>query len=159
MKGLPPLDLNSERTGDALIVGTEYLPPDKVEARDEAAIHFNASPTAVFIGDRFILSSARALALELAEQVHREAPATAGVNTSLLVDAKVTHAALADNRQPLVARNMLDRGHDRAAAENEIDSLLRALAGVQQSSLQLTSDGQRLQLSVAIALAPEEPGR
>jgi hypothetical protein len=49
---------------------------------------------------------------------------------------------------------MLDRGHDRAAAEHEIDGLLRALAGVDQSSVQLMSDGQRLQLSVAIALAP-----
>ncbi|HMC11678.1 MAG TPA: hypothetical protein VKH44_10325, partial [Pirellulaceae bacterium] len=154
MKGLPPLDLNSEKTGAALVVATEYLPPDKIEARDEAAIHFNASPTAVFIGDRLILSSARSLALELSEQVQRESAAPEGVNTSLLVDAKVTHAALTDNRGPLIARNMLDRGHDRAAAEREIDGLLRALAGVDQSSVQLTADGQRLQLSVAITLAP-----
>ena len=154
MKGLPPLDLNSEKTGDALVVGTEYVPPDKIESRNEAAIHFNASPTAVFIGDRFILSSARPLALELAEQVQRESPVEVDINTNLLVDAKATHTALTDNREPLIARNMLDRGHDRAAAEREIDGLLRALAGVDQSSVQLTSDGQRLQLSVAIALAP-----
>src|SRR5262249_51602186 len=113
-----------------------------------------ASPTAVFVGDRFILSSERSLALELAEQVQREMPAAAGVNTSLLVDAKVTHATLTDNRGPLIARNMLDRGHDRAAAEHEIDGLLRALAGVEQSSVQLSADGGRLELSVAIALAP-----
>jgi hypothetical protein len=75
MKGLPPLDLNSEKTGGSLVVGTEYLPPEKIESRDEAAIHFNASPTVVFIGDRFILSSARPLALELAEQVQHETPA------------------------------------------------------------------------------------
>jgi hypothetical protein len=49
---------------------------------------------------------------------------------------------------------MLDRGHDRVAAEHEIGGLLRALANVEQSSLRLTSDGQRLQLSVAIDLAP-----
>lgn len=154
MKGLPPLDLNSEKTGGALVIGTEYVPPDKIESRNEAGIHFNASPTAVFIGDRFILSSARSLALELAEQVQRESPAAADINTNLLVDAKVTHTALTDNREPLIARNMLDRGHDRAAAEHEIDGLLRALAGVDQSSVQLTSDGQRLRLTIAIALVP-----
>jgi hypothetical protein len=156
MKGLPPLDLNSEKSGSALVIGTEYLPPDKIETRDEAAIHFNASPTAVFIGDRFILSSARSLAMDLAEQVQHELPAAADINTSLLVDANVTRAVLTDNRGPLIARNMLDRGHDRVAAEHEIDGLLRALAGVEQSSIQLTADGQRLQLSVAIALAPAQ---
>lgn len=154
MKGLPPLDLNSEKIDGALVVGTEYVLPDKIESRSEAGIHFNASPTAVFIGDRFILSSARPLALELLEQVQHESPAAAEINTNLLVDAKATHAALTDNREPLIARNMLDRGHDRAAAEREIEGLLRALAGVDQSSVQLTSDGQRLQLSVAITLAP-----
>ena len=101
----------------------------------------------------------RPLALELAEQVQRESPAEMNINTSLLVDAKATHAALTDNREPLIARNMLDRGHDRAAAEREVDGLLRALAGVDQSSVQLTADGRRLQLSVAIALTPEKQGR
>jgi len=154
MKGLPPLDLNSEKVGGALIIGTEYVPPDKIESRNEAGIHFNASPTAVFIGDRFILSSARPLAVELAEQVQSESPAAADINTNLLVNVTATHTALTDNREPLIARNMLDRGHDRGAAEREIDGLLRALADVDQSSVQLTSDGQRLRLSVEIAIAP-----
>ena len=63
MKGLPPLDLNSEKFGGTLVIGTEYVPPDKIESRNEAGIHFNASPTAVFIDDRFILSSAAAAGL------------------------------------------------------------------------------------------------
>jgi hypothetical protein len=153
MKGLPPLDLNSEKMGDSLVISTEYLPPDKVETRGEAAIHHNASPTAVFLGERFILSSARPLALELAEQVQRRPPAAEGINTALLVDGGVVHSALADNRGPLIARNMLDRGHDRAAAEKEIDGLLRALTNFERSSVQLAADSKQLELSIEVALA------
>lgn len=156
MKGLPPLDLNSEKIGDALVIAAEYLPPDKIEKRGEAAIHHNASPTAVFFGDRFILSSARPLALELIEQVQRESPAAAGSNSMLLVEGKVVQSALADNREPLIARNMLDRGHGRPAAEKEIDGLLRALTKVERSSIQLTADGQELKLSVEVALVGDK---
>jgi hypothetical protein len=153
VKGLPPLDLNGERMGDALVIATEYLPPIKVETRGEAPIHHNASPTAVFVGDRFILSSARSLALELIEQVQREQTAARGINTTLQVDATVVRSALADNREPLVARNMLDRGHDRSAAEKEIEGLLRALTAVERSSVQLTADGRGVELSIEVALA------
>jgi hypothetical protein len=153
MKGLPPLDLNSEKMGDALVIATEYLPPDKVETRGEAAIHHNASPTAAFVGDRFILSSARPLAMELIEQVQRESQTAKVINATLLVDATVVQSALADNRGPLIARNMLDRGHDRPSAEKEIDGLLRALTNVERSSIQLTADGRAVELSVEVALA------
>jgi hypothetical protein len=153
MKGLPPLDLNSEKMGDALVVATEYLPPIKMETRGEAPIHHNASPTAVFVGDRFILSSARPLALELIEQVQREQSVARGINAAVQVDATVVRSALADNREPLVARNMLDRGHDRPAAEREIDGLLRALTAVERSGVQLTADGRGVELSIEVVLA------
>lgn len=153
MKKIDPLDLSSERIGGALVVSTEYLPPVKAEDRTEAAIHFNASPTAAFVGDRFILASARPLALQLVEQVERESRVTPGVNTQVFVDGKLAQAALADNRTPLVARNMLDKGHERAAAEKEIDGLLQILRGLESSSLRLTSDQGRLQLDIELVLA------
>jgi hypothetical protein len=156
MKGVPPLDLNSERVGDSLVITTEYLPPDKAETRLEAPIHHNASPTAVFVGDTFILSTARTLALQLKDQVQHQSAAPPGINTSLLIDGVTARSALTDNRAPLIARNMLDRGHDRAAAENEIDGLLRALTNLKQSSVQLEAKGQQLELSVDVALAGRE---
>jgi hypothetical protein len=153
MKGVPPLDLNSEKMGEALVISTEYLPPDKEETRGEAPIHHNASPTAVFLGDRFILATARPLALDLIEQVQRQSLAAGGVNTSLLVDGRTVQSALTDNRGPLIARNMLDRGHDRTAAEREIDSLLRAITNLERSSVQLTADGRQVELAIDIAMA------
>lgn len=154
MKGLPALDMNSQQVGEALVIATEYLPPDKAETRLDAPIHHNASPTAAFVGDRFILSSARPLALALLEQVQQPPPAGEKVNAALVVDDTVLQAALADNRAPLVARNMLDRGHDRKAAEAEIDSLLRALTHLERTSVRLTADGQQLSLSLDVALPP-----
>jgi hypothetical protein len=152
MKGLPPLDLNSEKTDDAVVISTEYLPPDKVETRSAAPIHHNASPTAVFCKDRFILSSSRPLALELADLVQRPAAANQQTNGALHVEGGVLHSVLADNRETLIARNMLDRGHDRAAAAMEIDGLLRALACFENSNIQLASDGKKLELSIDVAL-------
>lgn len=152
MRGLPPLDLNSEKTSDALIITGEYLPPDKPETRLEAPIHHNASPTAVFMGDSFILASARPLAMRLMEQLRSPPAAGEGLNTSLLVDGVTVRSALADNREPLIARNMLDRGHDRAAAEKEIDGILRALTNVQRSSIQLSASGGQLELAIEVAI-------
>ena len=43
------------------------------------------------------------------------------------LDGQVGLAALAENREPLVAQNMLEKGHDRTAAEQEIDRVLAAL--------------------------------
>jgi hypothetical protein len=153
MKGLPPLDLNSERVGEAVVISTEYLPPDKIETRSEAPIHHNASPTAVFWKDVFILSSARPLALELIELAQRQLPEAKGINASLLVEGPVVHTVLADNRSSLIARNMLDRGHDRAAAESEIDGMLKVLSNFERSSVQLASDGKQLELSIDVELA------
>ena len=91
--------------------------------------------------------------LKWLRQVQRDLPAAPGINSKLDVDAAIVRSALADNREPLVARNMLDRGHDRPAAEKEIDGLLRALTSVQRSSVQLASTGKALELSIEIALA------
>ena len=78
MNGVDPLDLNSEKVGDALVVSSDYLPPKDEKSRGEAAMHYNASPTVAFVGDRFILASARPLAMALVEQVAGERSRRAG---------------------------------------------------------------------------------
>lgn len=153
MNGASPLDLNTERIGDALVISTEYLPPEKQESLSEAPIHHNASPTAVFVGDRFILSSAKPLALELMEAVKHEEPATPGVNSAIAINGKAVQAILAENRDSLIAQNMIEKGHDRGAGEKEIDGLLKALTFIQESSARLTSDGKELELSLEVVLA------
>jgi hypothetical protein len=156
MNGVPSLDLNSEKVGQALVVYGEYLPPIQPETRTEAPLHFNASPAVAFVGDRFILSSSRSLALQLLEHVQQGGDPAKGVNTALVVDGKTAQAALADNRGPLIAQNMLQKGHDRAAAEREIDSLLAALRHIKQTSLRLSVEDSRLVLALQVTLAGAE---
>jgi hypothetical protein len=153
MNGLPPLDLNSEKRGDALVISTEYLPPVKTETHGEAPIHHNASPTAIFVGDWMIISSAKPLALEVLGELQRQPATSQVVNSRVVVDGKVAQTVLSDNRGPLVARNMLDKGHDRPAAEKEIDLLLKALRYIDRSSVQLTANDRSLELAVELVLA------
>ena len=61
--------------------------------------------------------------------------------------------ALAENRGPLIAQNMLEKGHERAAAENEIDRALAAFKLIQGSSLALKVAETKLELSLEIELA------
>lgn len=151
MNGLDPLDLNTEKQGDALVVSAEYLPP-KAELRAAAPLHFNASPTAAFVGDQFILSSTKQLAVELAEQLRKPVAQAAGINTRLVIENAVVEQALQHNREPLVAQNMLQRGHDKAAAEAEVRRALAVLGCFERLNLQLSVEAERLVFAFDLGL-------
>lgn len=151
MNGLSPLEQNFEKVGGGTIYTSEYLPP-KEGAKNEAAIHFNASPTVAIVGDKFILSSSKMLAFELAELVQKESAPLKDVNSTLKVDGQVVRQMLVDNRGSLVAQNMLQKGHGQDAAEKEIDALLKAMLGLESSSLQLLSKDKTLQATLELKL-------
>jgi len=152
--GIDPLDLNSEKVGDALVVSSVYLPPADAKTHSEAGLHFNASPTVAFVGDRFILASAKPLAMELVRHVQHAPPAGGTkANTLVQLDGRIGAGSLAENRGPLIAQNMLEKGHDRAAAETEIDRVLAATRHFEGASLDLTVGKTSLDLAVELRLA------
>jgi hypothetical protein len=151
--GIDPLDLNSEKIGDALVVSAEYLPPDDEKTRQAAPPQFNASPTAAFVGDKFILSSTKPLALELVELVKKAPAAPGGTNTALRIDGQIAQAVLDDNRESLITQNMLERGHDRAAAEQQITGLLAAAKQLAATTLRLMQNAGELRLDWEVKLA------
>jgi len=151
--GVDPLDVNSEKVGDALVVSGEYLPPDDEAVRKAAPPQFNASPTAVFVGDKFILSSTKQLALEIAELIKSSPAATAETNTNLKIDARVLQAILVDNQAQLVAQNMLERGHDKEAAEKQVNGVLAMIKHLSETSLQLQQTAEELNLRWEIGLS------
>ena len=61
--------------------------------------------------------------------------------------------SLAENRGPLIAQNMLQKGHERTAAEQEIDRVLAALRFFEGASLGLTVGDASLDLAVEVRLA------
>lgn len=151
--GIDPLDQTTEKIGDALVVSAEYLPPDDEATRKAAPPQFNASPTAAFVGDKFILSSTKSLALELIELVKKAPASPAGTNTSLRIDGQVAQAALEDNLETLISQNMLERGHDRAAAEKQVATVLAAAKHVAGTTLKLVHDAGELKLNWEVKLA------
>ena len=151
MNGLSPLEQNFEKVGSGSIFSSEYLPP-KDGAKNEAAIHFNASPTIAIVGDQFILSTSKTLAYELADLMQKPSVPLKDVNTTLKADGQVVRQMLVDNRSSLVAQNMLQKGHGQDAAEKEIDALLKAMLGLESSSLQLISKDKTLQVTLELKL-------
>lgn len=151
--GIDPLDQTTEKTGDALIASSEYLPPDDEATRKAAPPQFNASPTAAFAGDKFILSSTRGLAVELVDLLKTAPASPTGTNTALRIDGQVVQAVLDDNRESLISQNMLERGHDRAAAEQQITGLLSAAKRVAGTTLKLVQNAGELRLDWEVNLA------
>ncbi|HND56657.1 MAG TPA: hypothetical protein PLV92_29765, partial [Pirellulaceae bacterium] len=133
------------------------------------AIHYNFSPSLALVGSRLIIASTQELTDELASGVTKSAPGetnsretkpretNAGekgesVNTALKVDLAPLRVGLADNREHLVTRNMLDKGHDRAAAEQEIDTLLRIVELVRDFEMKLTTEDGQLKFTSRLGL-------
>lgn len=154
MNGLEALEQDTEKLGKIMLVSAKYLPPEKAEQRASAGVHFNASPTLAFVGDKFIVASTRGLALELAEQFDKNTVKPSdGVNTQLRIDGKVLVALLADNQAQLVAQNQQEKGHSEADAVKEIDLLMKLLGGLREMSLSLTTSDEALRFSWEMKLA------
>lgn len=148
-----PLEQNTEKLGDIMVASATYIPPKEGD-RQAAGIHFNASPTVAFVKDKFVISSTKALAIEIAQALEKEVPAAeSGVNTRLRINGEKLQLTLADNRAQLVAQNQTDKGHSEAEAEKEIDLLMQLLQGFRETSLSLTTTDDTLRLSWELLLA------
>jgi hypothetical protein len=152
MNGQPQLDQETATVGAAQIVATRYVADKTLPPDQPGKIQENFSPTLAFAGERMIVSSTRKLAESLAAPGQTSA-LTEGDNTAALLDGRVLRDVLADNREPLIAQNMLENGHTREKAEQEVSGLLAILAVFQDATLSLKAADQALELIVAVRLA------
>ncbi len=155
--GLPPLELSTTKTDQGTLIATEYLVDD--EEKKDGKIHHNFSPTMALSGDRLIIASTKQLGAELLALCHKQMPPTSTaepkgsgpiVNTNTMIDLAVLRTALDDNRQQLVAQNMLSEGHAKAQAEKEIGLLLQLLGYFKAASLRLSTDAKEMRLEFSI---------
>ena len=155
MNGQPQLEMDTVKVGDATLVTATYL-EDVRDAEGPGKIHYNFSPSVVLVDDWFILSSTKELAHELVGLTTKPATAVdeSGTreNTALGISMPVLRKVAADNREHLIAQNMLEKGHDRAAAEKEIDALVEVLGWFQDVSLRLVTDKQSLRLELGVSV-------
>jgi hypothetical protein len=157
MNGQPPLEQSNEKNGDVEIVAGAYLPPPS-EEEARGLINYNFSPTAVFAGDRLVVSSTRSLAEKLAAaNVDRTAaPPAVQTNMQVRLDTGALRTILDDNREQLIAQNMLEKGHGREEAEKEIGGLLELLTWVRDSNIQLTRNEGSLELQWSAVFASQQ---
>src|SRR5215207_5099818 len=113
-------------------------------------IHYNFSPALVMSKDHLILCSTRQIAIELADLAEKQEPGgkveTIKENTRIEIAPAPAAKLLRDNREQLVAQNMLEKGHDRAAAEKEIDLLVTLVSSIKDASLRLTPTDESIRI-------------
>ncbi len=146
MEGQPQFDIETERSGDVSLVRASYIPP-----RDSRVvpINYNFTPTLVTIGDRLIVSSSRDLAKSISDG-EPQWESDERCNTLLTVDLTMVHRLLEDNVEQLLAQNMLEKGHSREAAENEIGLLLRLVSLLNEAELRVENAANYLGMDVTI---------
>jgi hypothetical protein len=156
--GLPPLDQNTERKGDSLIVSAEYMLDDAAEYKN-GKIYHNFSPTVAVVGDRFIVASTKQFAATLVDAASAPAsgiePKSASksdstTNTAIEIDAAVVHTLLDDNRAQLIAQNVLEKGHSKEKAASEIGTLLDVLSWFEKAALKLNTPSDRVDLEIGL---------
>lgn len=150
-EGRPQFDMTSYREGDATMTVAEYYPEGIQDADNPIPLLYNFSPTLVVTKNRVILSSTKALGKELAQLVG--SPEKISDNVRMELNPQVGLTMLKDNREQLIAQNMLDKGHSREAAEREISLLFEIVKRFQGVSLSLVPEAGQLKLKLNLSLA------
>ncbi len=167
-KNRPALETGNETRGKAEVLYATYdlddtdkpaakpadKSGDKAVAKTKDDTYLNFSPSIVLSDDYLILASTRHMAEDLADLT-----GAAGVKPP--EDLRPTHTLIwADgagigqilhlDREQLIAQNMLEKGHDRAAAEREIDGLISLVEVIKDAKVRLTQDDRLLRLEVGV---------
>ena len=151
MEGNPQLDQDIDIYRDNKIYTASFIPePDEKES-ERARIQFNFSPSLAFAQDRFFIASTKQMAKDLVDAAQNE-QTTRGKssNTAIRLNAKALGQALDDNRDQLVAQNMIKKGQTREESSNEIGLLLEALALFEGLSFDIMTTDAELKLELAI---------
>jgi hypothetical protein len=147
-----------EKDGDRSESDSEQDSDDNAEETDPAEsdpgnglIHYNFSPSLGFVDDYLILSSTAGLAQELAAAAtNGKHEKDEGVNTRVFIDGRVLLEILNENREALVAQNMLENGHSREKAEGELGILFSILETLKDGAMTLKNTDDSLSLKIAI---------
>jgi len=118
--------LRNETYRGVEIQSARYLPPTagELEATRGLPIRYNFEPSLAIVGDWLVLATRPGIVHALIDGRGGSTPVRPGLNAGLWVDGPEALAALRANREPLVARTMMEKGDDRATAERKVDLLL-----------------------------------
>lgn len=151
MEGNPQLDQDIDIYRDNKIYTASFIPEPDEKDSERARIQFNFSPTLAFAQDRFFIASTKQMAKDLVDATYNE-QTTRGEssNTTIKLNAKALGEALADNREQLIAQNMIKKGQTREESAREIGLLLEVLGLFEGMSFDVKTTGGELKLELAI---------
>lgn len=149
----PPLELASE-TVDGVVISTSHFVPPKGADDDKQPVNarHNFTPSVAIVDNYFILSSSAGLARDLIKAIKK--PGKPGDATLLMeADGPELVKLLELNRNRLVMQNMLNRGENKAQAEDGVSTLFQLVRylGHGRLTAQDGSDSVRLTLDFALS--------
>jgi hypothetical protein len=154
MNGQPQLDLDFLKEDDVSGVIASFVPPMDKQDWKKAPIQYNFSPSLAFTGNRMVLASTTELATAMCKAKPQQPNLVQqGDNGLMHFEVAPIRSVLEQNRQQLVAQNMLEKGHGMEAAEAEIGILFKILSMFQEATVQLRTDDDHLQLSTEVRFA------
>lgn len=154
-KGQPQLLLATEEYHGATISKATYLQEAKGEP-GQAKVNYNFSPSCVRVGDAFVYGSTVGITRQLVDLLAQtDAAASSSSNASLRLIGAPLAAILADNRELMIAQNMLTEGHARDEAETAIDTLLKLARLAEKAELKLAAEPDALVLEASVEVGEQ----
>jgi hypothetical protein len=154
MNGNPQLDQDIQEHQGAKVMTASFIPTPEDKKSKTASVHYNFSPSLALTGEHFVLSSSLPLAKQLAGSVKTASaddPESANLRVSL--KAAPLKSILTDNQEFLISNNMLEEGHTREEAEQNIGLLLTIVGLFDGFSAKLLPTEHELNLDLELTLA------
>ena len=155
----PVFLLGSEAVEGETVAVARYATSKKDRPKGPVPQRHNFSPSSAVVGDHFVFSSSFGLARDLVRALKaRPAAPAPGPPAGTLVQADGAELArlLGSDRAALVSKNMIDKGNDKARAEQEIGVLLALLRSLGHGTLTARDADDSVRIAVDFALGVAE---
>jgi hypothetical protein len=144
-KALPGLVLDRDTHAGVKYSLSYYRPPSGKESGGIDA-RYNYRPTLARPGDYVVLSSTDGLAKDLIDALKAETTGavkpSAAAHTLAEIDGAGLRGILLANREQLIRKNMLEKGHTRQKAESDIGLVLTALDFLDRARLTVSRESR-----------------
>ncbi|MEE9282203.1 MAG: hypothetical protein V3V67_18710, partial [Myxococcota bacterium] len=157
--GQKPLLLGSETHDGVVVHSARFLAPTPAEMEGLRAlpVRFNFSPAHAVVGEHLVLATAPDIVRELIDAHGTPPPETDAVNARLALRGSEVARTLEENREPLIAQNMLNEGNSREEAERAIGFVLDVARYIRGATLSHESLDGMARIDLQIGLGAPEP--
>jgi hypothetical protein len=157
----PAMVQNQEEYKGASIYSAAFLPPAKAtDVKNDADkpaegvhIRHNFKPSLAIAGDKIIVASTVEMAHAVVDALTSAAASDTPPDAAFMeIDGQRLGKIIDTNRERLVMQNMVDKGHGRKAAEDEIGSLEALVKGLNHATATATDSKDRFTLKISFDL-------